>query len=394
MSGKAGSSHKIAFWRDIRVLRVVSQVVFLLVIAAGMLWLLNNLRTNLNSSGLNISFRFLGVTAGFPISEGIAFDAHTNINAYAFWVGIVNTLRVAVIGIVLASIIGTVVGIARLSSNWLIRKLATLYVETVRNIPLLVQLFFWYFAVMLTALPLVQNSIRLPGSIYLSRRGLYMPWPQVAEAFGSWMWYILVGVVLAVGVYIFRKIQLKRADRPGFPILWAIPTLFLVALAGWFLTPGNPLTLSVPVLKRFNFEGGLSLSTSFSALVLGLATYTGAFIAEIVRAGIQAVGKGQTEAAKALGLKKGFVLRLVVLPQALRVIIPPLTSQYLNLTKNSSLAILIGYYDLLNVSTTIFNQTGRAVEMILLIMASYTFMSLLTSLIMNFYNRRMKLVER
>ncbi len=168
----------------------------------------------------------------------------------------------------------------------------------------------------------------------------------------------------------------------------------MVALAGWFLTPGNPLTLSVPELKRFNFEGGLSLSTSFLALVIGLATYTGAFIAEIVRAGIQAVGKGQTEAAKALGLKKGFVLRLVILPQALRVIIPPLTSQYLNLTKNSSLAILIGYYDLLNVSTTIFNQTGRAVEMILLIMASYTFMSLTTSLIMNFYNRRMKLVER
>ena len=394
MSGKAGSSQRVAFWRDIRVLRVVSQIVFLLAIAAGIFWLLNNLRTNLSSSGLDISFRFLGVTAGFPISEGIAFDAHANINAYAFWVGVVNTIRVAVIGIIFASIIGAVVGIARLSSNWLVRKLATLYVETVRNIPLLVQLFFWYFAVMLTALPLVQNSIRLPGSIYLSRRGLYMPWPQPAEAFGPWMWYILGGVVLAVGVYIARRTQLKRADRPGFPILWAIPTLLLVALAGWFLTPGSPLVLIVPVLKRFNFEGGLSLSTSFTALVLGLSTYTGAFIAEIVRAGIQAVGKGQTEAAKAVGLRKGFVLRLVVLPQALRVIIPPLTSQYLNLTKNSSLAILIGYYDLLNVGTTIFNQTGRAVEMILLIMASYTFMSLLTSLVMNFYNRRMKLVER
>ncbi len=393
MSKKVGSSHKIAFWRDIRVLRVVSQIVFLLVIGAGILWLINNLRTNLSSSGLNISFRFLGVTAGFPISEGIAYDI-SNVNAYAFWVGIVNTLRVAVIGIVLASIIGIVVGIARISNNWLIRKLATLYVETVRNIPLLVQLFFWYFAVMLTALPLVQNSIRLPGSIYLSRRGLYMPWPQLAEAFGPWMWCILGGVVLAAGVYILRRMQLKRADRPGFPILWAIPTLFLVALAGWFLTPGNPLTLSIPVLGRFNFEGGLSLSTSFLALVIGLSTYTGAFIAEIVRAGIQAVGKGQTDAAKALGLGKGLVLRLVILPQALRVIIPPLTSQYLNLTKNSSLAILIGYYDLLNVGTTIFNQTGRAVEMILFIMASYTFMCQLTSLVMNFYNGRMKLVER
>ncbi len=393
MSKRSGSSHSVAFWRDIRVLRVASQIVFLLAIAGGIFWLLNNLQTNLSASGLNISFRFLGVTAGFPISEGIAFDP-SRVNAYAFLVGVVNTIRVAVIGVVLATLIGTTIGIARLSSNWIVRKLATIYVETVRNIPLLVQLFFWYFAVMLTALPLVQNSIRLPGSIFLSRRGLYMPWPQPAEAFGPWMWYILGGAVLAVGVYVVRRMQLKRADRPGFPILWAIPALLLVAIAGWFLTSGSPLALDVPVLKRFNYEGGMWLSASFSALVIGLATYTGAFIAEIVRAGIQAVGKGQTDAAKAIGLRKGLVLRLVVLPQALRVIIPPLTSQYLNLTKNSSLAILIGYYDLLNVSTTIFNQTGRAVEMILLIMASYMTMSLLTSLVMNIYNRRMKLVER
>ena len=392
-TGRTATSSSIPLWRDVRVLRVAGQILFVLVIAAGIWWLMNNLQTNLDKSGLNIGFRFLGDTAGFPISEGIAYNP-TDVNGYAFWVGIVNTLRVAVIGIVLATVIGTVIGVARLSTNWLVRKLATLYVETIRNIPLLVQLFFWYFAVMLTALPLVGDSIRLPGSIFLSRRGLYMPWPVVTESSGVWTWYLVGGVALAVAVYVIRRIQLKRADRPGFPLIWAAVALLGVGIAGWFLTPGSPLAFDIPVLKRFNFEGGMWLSTSFLALIIGLATYTGAFIAEIVRAGIQAVGKGQTEAAKALGLKKGLVLRLVVLPQALRVIIPPVTSQYLNLTKNSSLAILIGYYDLLNVGTTIFNQTGRAVEMILLIMASYMSMSLLTSLVMNIYNRRMKLVER
>jgi general L-amino acid transport system permease protein len=392
-TGRTATSSSIPLWRDVRVLRVAGQILFVLVIATGIWWLMNNLQTNLDKSGLNIGFRFLGDTAGFPISEGIAYNP-TNVNGYAFWVGIVNTLRVAVIGIVLATVIGTVIGVARLSTNWLVRKLATLYVETIRNIPLLVQLFFWYFAVMLTALPLVGDSIRLPGSIFLSRRGLYMPWPVATESSGVWTWYLVGGVALAVAVYVIRRIQLKRADRPGFPLIWAAVALLGVGIAGWFLTPGSPLAFDIPVLKRFNFEGGMWLSTSFLALIIGLATYTGAFIAEIVRAGIQAVGKGQTEAAKALGLKKGLVLRLVVLPQALRVIIPPVTSQYLNLTKNSSLAILIGYYDLLNVGTTIFNQTGRAVEMILLIMASYMSMSLLTSLVMNIYNRRMKLVER
>jgi general L-amino acid transport system permease protein len=257
-----------------------------------------------------------------------------------------------------------------------------------------VQLFFWYFAVMLTALPMVKNSIELPGSIYLTRRGVYLPWITPGESFGTWAWYIIGGLVVAIAVYVFRHIQLKRAERPGFPIIWAGTILILILGAGWFLTSGNPLALTIPVLKRFNFEGGLWLSTSFTSLLIGLSVYTGAFIAEIVRAGILAISRGQTEAARAVGLKKAHVLRLVVLPQALRVIIPPLASQYLNLTKNSSLAILIGYYDLMNVGTTIFNQTGRAVEMIMLIMASYLTMSLLTSLLMNYYNRRMKLVER
>jgi len=390
---KLTSSHAIPFWRDIRVLRVVSQVLFVMVIAAGIWWLLNNLQTNLETAGLNISFRFLNNTAGFPISEGLSYDP-TDVNGYAFLVGVVNTIRVAVIGIVLATIIGTIVGIARLSSNWLVSKLASLYVETLRNIPLLVVLFFCYFAVMLTALPLVKDSIRLPGFIFLSRRGLYIPSLVPTGSFATWGFYIIGGLVLAIVVYLFRRAQLKRADRPGFPIVWAIPVFLLVVIAGWFLASGNPLSVDVPVLKRFNFEGGMWLSTPFVSLLIGLSTYTAAYIAEIVRAGITAVSKGQTEAAKALGLRRTQVLRLVILPQALRVIIPPLTSQYLNLTKNSSLAILIGYYDLMNVATTIFNQTGRAVEMILLVMGSYLSMSLLTSVFMNYYNRRIKLVER
>ena len=393
MNNKAASSQSIPFWRDIRVLRVIGQVLFLLIIAAGIWWLLNNLQMNLKTAGLNISFRFLKNTAGFPISEGLRYNP-TDVNAYAFWVGIVNTIRVALIGIVLATVIGIVVGVARLSSNWLVKKLAGIYVEVIRNIPLLVQLFFWYFAVMLTALPLVGDSIRLPGLIYLTRRGVYIPWATATESFSTWIFYVIGGLALAIIVYILRRVQLKRTERPGFPIIWATTVLILTLVAGWFITSGNPLALTVPVLGRFNFEGGLWLSTSFTALLIGLSVYTGAFIAEIVRAGITAVSKGQTEAAKAVGLKNTLVLRLVILPQALRVIIPPLASQYLNLTKNSSLAILIGYYDLMNVGTTIFNQTGRAVEMILLIMASYLTMSLLTSLLMNYYNRRMKLVER
>lgn len=393
MSKKVASSQSIPFWRDIRVLRVVSQILFLIVIAAGIWWLLNNLQTNLKACGLKISFGFLKNTAGFPISEGLRYDP-TDVNGYAFWVGIVNTIRVAVIGIVLATVIGVVVGVARLSSNWLVKKLAGIYVEVIRNIPLLVQLFFWYFAVMLTGLPMVKNSISLPGSIYLTRRGVYIPWATATESFSTWIFYVIGGLALAIIVYVLRRMQLERAERPGFPIIWATTVLILTLVAGWFITPGNPLALSVPVLGRFNFEGGLWLSTSFTALLIGLSVYTGAFIAEIVRAGITAVSKGQTEAAKAIGLKNTLILRLVILPQAMRVIIPPLASQYLNLTKNSSLAILIGYYDLMNVGTTIFNQTGRAVEMILLIMASYLTMSLLTSLLMNYYNRRMKLVER
>ena len=390
---EAAPSHAIPFWRDIRFLRAASQVVFLAAVLASLGWLFNNLQTNLRANGLTISFTFLNNTAGFPISEGIAFDPQDT-NGYAFWVGVINTIRVVLVGIALATLVGTIVGIARLSSNWLVRTLALAYVETVRNLPLLVQLFFWYFAVMLTALPLVQSSIELPGSIFLNRRGLYIPWPLATESAALWGQFLLAGLALAIVVYVGRRAYLKRADRPGFPLVPALLALTAMAVIGWLVAPGAPFQLDYPALQGRNFVGGLWLSASFVALLLGLVLYTAAFIAEIVRAGIQAVSKGQTEAAKAMGLRPGQVLRLVVLPQALRVIIPPLASQYLNLTKNSSLAILIGYYDLVNVGQTIFNQTGRAVEMILMIMVTYLVLSLLTSALMNYYNRRIRLVER
>jgi len=311
VSKRAASSHSIPFWRDIRVLRVIGQIMFLLLIAAGIWWLLNNLQNNLQATGLRIGFSFLKNTAGFPISEGIRYDP-TDVNGYAFWVGIVNTIRVAVIGIVLATVLGTVVGVARLSSNWLVKKLAGIYVEVIRNIPLLVQLFFWYFAVMITALPMVKSAIRLPGSIYLSRRGVYIPWATPTESLTTWMFYLIGGLVLAIIVYVLRRAQLKRAERPGFPILWAA-----LALNNWlesadgFSHPGTPLLFPCRCWGSSTSLEDCRLSASFTALVLGLSVYTGAFIAEIVRAGILAVSKGQTEAAKAVGLTGIQVLRLV-----------------------------------------------------------------------------------
>jgi general L-amino acid transport system permease protein len=382
----------IPLWRDVRLLRVLAQFAFVggLVLVAS--WFYANLRFNLERTGIRLGFDFLSVTSGFGISEGIAFQA-TDSYGYAFWVGIVNTLRVIGIGIVLATLLGLIAGVARLSSNWLISKMASVYIETIRNTPLVVQLFFWYTATFLK-LPLVQESIELPGPIYLSQRGLTLPEPYGTESFATWRYFLLAGLIVAVIVYFTRRRHLQREQRPGFPSLWAISAFLGVAAVGGLLLPEPPIAWHVPVLGRFNFQGGLQLTPEFAALLTGLVVYTGAFIAEIVRGGILAVSKGQKEAARAIGLSNLQVLRLVILPQALRIIIPPTTSQYLNLAKNSSLAVAVGYPDLFSVGSTIINQSGRAVEMILLIMASYLTMSLITSAFSNWYNRRVRLVER
>jgi general L-amino acid transport system permease protein len=300
---------------------------------------------------------------------------------------------VASVGVVLATFFGVVAALGRVSPNWLVNKIASAYIETIRNIPLAVQLFFWYFAVF-QQLPSVQESLRLPGPIYLSQRGLYTFWARPTSTFWSWLPFVVAGVVLSGILHAVLSRYQLRTGRWTFPVATAVAVLVVLPLAGLLVVGESPLSRSVPVLGKFNFTGGLALTPEFAALLAGLSIYTGAFIAEIVRAGILAVQRGQAEAAKALGLKPLQVLRLVVFPLALRVIIPPLISQYLNLTKNSSLAVLIGYPDLFFVGKTTINQAGRAVPVFVLMMACYLVISLLTSLVMNIYNRRVRLVER
>jgi general L-amino acid transport system permease protein len=386
----------IPFWRDVRVLRVLSQVAFLLVVAAVAGFLYANLTSNLAERGLGGGFGFLKLEAGFEIGEGIRYKPSDSY-LRAFWVGLVNTLKVSIWGIVLSTLLGIVVAVARLSSNWLVSRIALVYIEVMRNTPLLVQLFFWYFVGMVKG-PSIQDSLTLPGPIYVSNRGVAMAWASPSATYRPWSWALLGGLLLAVAVYAVLRRKEFRSGPLSYPFLMALATLATVALLSYLavaLAAGQaPLTLEKPVLERFNYSGGQRLTPEFAALLLGLVTYTGAFIAEVVRGGIVAVQRGQREAARALGLSNTQVLRLIVFPQALRVIIPPLTSQYLNLAKNSSLAVAIGFADLYSVGGTIYNQAGKPLPVIVLIMGSYLAMSLITSLIMNLYNRRVQIVER
>lgn len=363
------------------------QALFLVAVASVGLYLYGNMTRELRRLGLTFDYSFLRHAAGFAISEGIAYQP-SDTYARAIGVGIVNTVRVTFFGIVLATVVGVVMGIARLSSNWLVRQLATVYVQVFRNVPLLLQLLFWYSGVILK-LPPVRQSVEWFGAVFLNQRGLYMPRPVPTESFALWAWFCAAGLAAGAAVYVAVRVRLKRLDRPGFPSLWAIPVALAVALAGWWLVPGAPMTLEYPVLTRFNFTGGVHATPEFAGMLLGLTVYTGAFIAEVVRGGIQAVDKGQYEAARALGLKPGLVMYLVILPQALRSIVPPLTSQYLNLAKNSSLAVAIGYPELFNVGTTTMNQTGQTLPVFVLMIAGYLILSLITSAFMNWYNRRM-----
>lgn len=382
----------IPFWRNEKVVKALVQIVFSIFIAALLIYFYNNAVQGLRQTGLTPSFRFLTSEAGFSISEGIAYQPSDSYGR-ALVVGIVNTIRATLVGIFFATVIGLAVGVSRLSSNWLLRNLAGVYIEVFRNAPLLLQLLFWYSAVFLK-LPPVRQSVEVFGHIFLNQRGLYVPRPMATESTAMWLVALAISLVVAVIVYMHRHRQLIRQDRPGFPILRAAPVFFSIAAISWFLLPEAPFTLETPVLERFNFSGGAHLSPEFSALLLGLSVYTGSFIAEVVRGGIQAVDKGQREAASALGLRPGAVMYLVVLPQALRIIIPPITSQYLNLAKNSSLAIAIGFPELFNIGTTAMNQTGQTLPLFVLIMGSYLILSLVTSAFMNWYNRRMRLIER
>jgi general L-amino acid transport system permease protein len=384
---------RVPLWRDVRVLRVAVQLLVVLAVAVLVAFLVSNLTTTMAERGMSFSLGFLDRRAGFEIGESPVPYSADNTYGEAFVVGLLNTLFVGFLGIILATILGVVVGVARLSNNWLVQRVTGAYVEVMRNTPLLVQLFFLYFAILLQ-LPRVRESIALPGSIFLNQRGLFLPAPQPSASFGPWLLLIAAGIGLAVAG---RVIGARR--RPvgglGARLGWfGLAAFVVLAVGGWFVLGPTPLAFDPPVRGRFNFSGGMAMSTSFTALLVGLVIYTAAFIGEVVRGGIQAVRRGQLEAARALGLSERQTLRLVVFPQALRIIVPPLTSQYLNLVKNSSLAIAVGYPDLFKVGVTMSNQTGQPVPVIVLIMLTYLAISLFTSLLMNLYNRRVQVLER
>ena len=388
-----GSKNIVPFWRDERILKIIAQVVSA-VIVVGIVWLAAvNFFRAADDLGLTLSFDFLKNPAGFPISDpAIEYDPSMTFGR-AFLVGLLNTLRVSVLGIIFATILGTLVALARLSNNWLMSKIALLYIEFHRNIPLAVLLFLWYSTVF-KQFPKVDDAIVFPGPTYLSLRGIYFTWPRLTETGNIFVISLGIGITLAIIAFILLRKRREITGKDTYYIPISLAVLLIIPAIGWFLSGGEPYWLDVPVREGFNFEGGYRVTPEFAGLFVGLVTYTGGFIAEVVRAGIQAVDKGQFEAGRAVGLKPGQVLSLVVMPQALRIIIPPMISQYLNLTKNSSLALLIGFQDLFSVGKIAINQAGRAVPVFTLVMVTYLALSLITSFILNLYNRRIQFKER
>ena len=387
------SDSKVVFYNDPRIRSLFFQLLLLGLIVALFWFAYDNTVSNLRKRNIAQGFAFWDVEAGFDISQTLISYSASSSYGRAFWVGLLNTMLVSLVSIFFATILGVIIGILRLSRNWLVAKLAMVYVEIFRNVPLLLILYFWYRGV-LGLLPEPRDSIKLPADILLNTRGLLMPKPVFADAFI----YPLIAFVSTVilGAVLFwwaRRVQARTGNRPKAGLLSTGMIIGLPLIV--FFISGSPLSFDVPVQGRFNASGGMTLPPEFVSLVIGLTTYTAAFIAENVRAGIVAISKGQTEAAQALGLSHGQTIRLVIMPQALRVIVPLLNSEYLSLTKNSSLGVSIGYPDLVNVFTgTVLNQTGQAVEMVSVTMLVYLTLSLLTSAFMNWFNRRVALVER
>lgn len=380
-----------AFWNDRRVRGLALQALLLAIVAAVFYDLAINLLDNMATRHIISGWDFLWRKSGFEVSFSLIPHSGEENYARALLVGFLNTLLVSALGILLATVLGLVIGLMRLSRNWLASRAAALYIEVMRNIPLLLQLFIWYKLV-LTPLPQARDAITY-GSVALSNKGLTMPYP----IFGSGAWWgvagLLLAIILSVGLVLWgRRRQEETGTRP--PVAWGSAALMLALPVLLFAAAGWPVSFDYPVKGNFGFSGGMTLVPEFIALWLALSVYTAAFIAEAVRAGISAVSKGQSEAAAALGLKSELAMRLVVLPQALRVIIPPLTSQYLNLTKNSSLAVAIGYPDLVSTGGTILGQTGQAIEVVMIWMIVYLSLSLLTSAFMNWFNARTRLVGR
>jgi general L-amino acid transport system permease protein len=392
-SGVATKIPKTPLIYNPKVRGIAYQAVLCIIIAFLAWSAVSNAVDNLARAKIASGFGFWDTTAGFDISQTLIEYSTTSTYGRAFWVGLINTLLVAGIGIVLATILGFIVGIARLSKNWLVSRVAGCYVEIIRNLPLLLQLLFWYNAV-LKALPGIRESIAIPGGGFLNNRGLFLPQPVFEPAARFALIALLAGVLAAIGYRIWAKRRQSQTGQQS-PVLWVTLGLVIALPLAVLALSGFPVQFNYPEAGRFNIRGGVEVLPEFAALLFGLVTYTAAFIAENVRAGILAVAKGQTEAAYSLGLRPGPTLRLVVVPQAMRVIVPPLTNQYLNLTKNSTLAVAIGYPDLVQIfAGTVLNQTGQAVEVIAITMAVYLTISLVTSGLMNLYNRSVAVVER
>ncbi|WP_280564602.1 MULTISPECIES: amino acid ABC transporter permease [unclassified Chromohalobacter] len=390
---RSPSGDRVALWRNPTFRAYVLQGVLLAALAALIGFIVVNTMANLEARGISTGFGFLDERAGFSIPQTLIEYSGDSTYGRTFFVGLLNTLLVSALGIVMATIIGFAVGIARLSSNWLLARLATAYVEIFRNIPLLVQILFWYFAV-LQALPSPRQSLSLLEIVFINVRGLVIPDPQPLSGFAATPWALLVGIVAAIALGICAKRRQVRTGK-ALPIYWLGAGLIIGMPLLVFLLTGAPLEWSIPELTGFNFSGGVRVLPELVALWLALSIYTASFIAEIVRSGIQSVPGGQVEAANALSLPGGITLRKVVIPQAMRVIVPQLTSQYLNLIKNSSLATAIGYPDLVAVfSGTTLNQTGQAIEIVAMTMAVYLVISLVVSALMNVYNARTLLKER
>ena len=389
---ESGQPEKIPFWLDPKKRAIIFQVGVLCMVGLLAYYLVSNTLTNLERQSIATGFGFLNKESSFEIGESLIPYSAASSYGRALIVGALNTLKVAFIGIVITLILGAIVGVARLSTNWLVAKIASTYIEVMQNIPILLQLFFWY-SLFYESFPSPRQALNPISGLFLCNRGVIF---AVPESHPAHKYMLLALIVACIGVYLFRRWAKKLQDTTGraLPIIRiSVSAIIGLPLLAW-LAFGAPMKMDVPELTGFNFSGGATLSPEFIALLLGLVLYTAAFVAEVIRAGIQSVGKGQREAAMSVALKPNQVLNLVILPQALRVILPPLTSQMLNLTKNSSLAVAIGFPDFVSVANTTMNQTGQSIEGVALIMAVYLIFSLSTSVFMNWYNKKVALVER
>ena len=391
-SDNQNKSAKSYFWNDEKTRGILYQIFTACLVALLGYYLISNVQNNMEKQAIASGFGFMEKEAAFELGESIIEYSAADSYGRALVVGILNTLKISFIGMILTTMLGVIIGVSTLSSNWLVSKLSTAYVELLQNIPVLLQLFFFY-ALFYEAFPSPRQALNPFYGLFITNRGVDLAIPTAHEAHGYMFWAFLLACII---VYFVNRWAHKRQDETGeqFPMLWVGTGIIIGLPAITWLFFGAPTAMNVPELKGFNFEGGMNISPEFAALLIGLVLYTAAFVAQIVRAGIQSITHGQTEAAMSIGLKQKHVLKLVIFPQALRVIVPPLTSQLLNLTKNSSLAVAIGFPDFVAVAGTTINQTGQAVEGVALMMGAYLIFSLSTSAFMNWYNKKIAIIER